>query len=280
MSTYRKYTNHRKIWSDHFGPIPKEPCGRSYEIHHKDGDYTNNSIDNLVCLTIQEHYEVHFSQGDEYACWMILQRLGDDSLRATSLPAHNKGKQAWNDGQRVKYADECPGEGWAKGDLQKGKKGATADKVVWNNGKTTRYAIVCPGEGWEPGALPRPGAGPKKGSTRWTDGTTNKISIGSPGTGYYKGWTVVSSEPTEHSTEGLTLYNNGTINKYFDADPGGEWEKGSLKKGMTSNIKGRKAYNNGNEVKFFTEAPSDPQWVLGDLPQKRNHLNPNSANYQ
>lgn len=70
MSTYQRI-NYRKIYEEHYGPIPKEPDGRSYEIHHKDGDYTNNDPTNLVAVTLQEHYDLHYAQGDYGACYMM-----------------------------------------------------------------------------------------------------------------------------------------------------------------------------------------------------------------
>jgi hypothetical protein len=67
--------NYRKIWEENFGDIPKDADGRSYEIHHKDGNRENNSIDNLLCLSIQEHYDIHYEQGDYGACVMIAKRM-------------------------------------------------------------------------------------------------------------------------------------------------------------------------------------------------------------
>jgi hypothetical protein len=67
--------NYRKLWEDTYGPIPKEEDGRSYEIHHIDGDNTNNNLSNLKCVTTQEHYEIHKRQGDLRAAWIIKQRL-------------------------------------------------------------------------------------------------------------------------------------------------------------------------------------------------------------
>lgn len=67
MTIYSK-TNYRKIYESHFGPIPKEENGRTYEIHHIDGKRSNNSPENLRALSIQEHYDIHFSQGDWGAC--------------------------------------------------------------------------------------------------------------------------------------------------------------------------------------------------------------------
>ena len=55
---------YRKIYEDHYGKIPKDVNGVSYDIHHIDGDYTNNDINNLIAISIKEHYEIHFQQGD------------------------------------------------------------------------------------------------------------------------------------------------------------------------------------------------------------------------
>ena len=54
--------SYRKLWESVYGSIPKDELGRSYEIHHKDGNRKNNKLENLVCLSIQEHYEIHLKQ--------------------------------------------------------------------------------------------------------------------------------------------------------------------------------------------------------------------------
>lgn len=58
---------YRKIYEQHHGEIPK-----GYHIHHIDGNHSNNSIDNLACVTAQEHYDIHYSQGDYGACWSLI----------------------------------------------------------------------------------------------------------------------------------------------------------------------------------------------------------------
>lgn len=68
-------TIYRKIYENHFGPIPKDKDGRSYEIHHIDGNRKNNEISNLKCVSIQEHYNIHFDQGEWAACMKIAQRM-------------------------------------------------------------------------------------------------------------------------------------------------------------------------------------------------------------
>ena len=70
MNTYQR-VNYRKIYEQYHGPIPKESNGRSYEIHHKDGDHTNNDPKNLIAVTLQEHYDIHYAQGDYGACYMM-----------------------------------------------------------------------------------------------------------------------------------------------------------------------------------------------------------------
>ena len=77
MNTYHARTKvHRRIYENHYGPIPREPNGRSYDIHHIDGDHTNNDPKNLVAVTTQEHYNIHYAQGDYGACYFIaIQRL-------------------------------------------------------------------------------------------------------------------------------------------------------------------------------------------------------------
>jgi hypothetical protein len=74
MSIYNK-TNYRKIYETHRGPIPKDEDGRSYEIHHIDGNGKNNNPSNLICISIKEHYNIHQSQGDWGACFRMSNRM-------------------------------------------------------------------------------------------------------------------------------------------------------------------------------------------------------------
>ncbi len=63
--------SYRKIWQQTFGEIPE-----NYEIHHIDGNRCNNSIENLACVSIEEHYRIHLKQGDYMACSIIATRIG------------------------------------------------------------------------------------------------------------------------------------------------------------------------------------------------------------
>jgi hypothetical protein len=67
--------NYRAIWIKANGPIPKDKEGRPYEIHHIDGDRSNNDLANLMCISIQEHFDIHYSQGDWVACNLIQDRM-------------------------------------------------------------------------------------------------------------------------------------------------------------------------------------------------------------
>jgi hypothetical protein len=72
----RTKVDYRKIYEQHYGPIPYDEDGRRYEVHHIDGNDENNDPANLVALSIQAHYDLHFEQEDYFACYMILnQRL-------------------------------------------------------------------------------------------------------------------------------------------------------------------------------------------------------------
>ncbi len=67
--------DYRKIYEDHNGPIPSDDSGRTYEIHHINGNRLDNSIDNLLCVSITDHYQIHFKQGDWAACSAIALRM-------------------------------------------------------------------------------------------------------------------------------------------------------------------------------------------------------------
>jgi hypothetical protein len=100
--------NYRKIWESVYGIIPKDEQGRSYEIHHIDGDRSNNSIENLVCLSVQEHYKLHLKQGNYVAAHAIAHRLdlpfeGWSHSEETKLKISkaNKGRTSHRKGKKL-----------------------------------------------------------------------------------------------------------------------------------------------------------------------------------
>lgn len=100
-NTY-KTKNYRKIWSNNNGPIP-EGC----EIHHIDGNHNNNHISNLQCVTLQEHFDIHISQGDFHAAALIAHRMKlpkdyisklQTGTKRPGIGGRPKGSPAWNKG--------------------------------------------------------------------------------------------------------------------------------------------------------------------------------------
>ena len=75
MCKYCTTNNYRKIFINHHGAIPLDEQGRKYDIHHIDGDHSNNDPSNLKAVTLQEHYDIHYNQGDFGACRAIAMRL-------------------------------------------------------------------------------------------------------------------------------------------------------------------------------------------------------------
>lgn len=71
----KTYSNHRSIYISHYGAIPKDKNGRTYDIHHIDGDKTNNNIENLIAVSIQEHYNIHYENCQYGACLAISRRM-------------------------------------------------------------------------------------------------------------------------------------------------------------------------------------------------------------
>jgi group I intron endonuclease len=66
---------HRRVWIEHYGEIPVDENGQSYEIHHINKNHQDNNIENLMCLSIRDHFKIHYDQGDMWACQKILSRM-------------------------------------------------------------------------------------------------------------------------------------------------------------------------------------------------------------
>lgn len=88
MTYYKRtYENkkYRQIYKNHYGSIPIDSDGRSYDIHHKDGNHANNDPSNLIAVPISEHYEIHRANLDWYACYMIALRMNVSPEKLTEL---------------------------------------------------------------------------------------------------------------------------------------------------------------------------------------------------
>jgi len=93
---YQRMNIYRRIYEQHYGPIPKDEEGRSYEIHHIDGNRSNNDINNLKCVSIQEHYDIHYSQKDWGACLLLSKRMKLSVKEKSELAKYNVQQQLYN----------------------------------------------------------------------------------------------------------------------------------------------------------------------------------------
>lgn len=75
MCNYCGTKHHRKIYENHHGSIPIDNFGRTYDIHHLDGNHSNNDPINLIALSIQEHYDIHHKQDNFGACIALAKRM-------------------------------------------------------------------------------------------------------------------------------------------------------------------------------------------------------------
>lgn len=77
-------TEHRLVWTNAFGKIPE-----GHDIHHKDGNKSNNDIENLECLPRSEHIRLH--------------RTGTRISAENAEKLHNGSKERWK-----KYRGDIP----------------------------------------------------------------------------------------------------------------------------------------------------------------------------
>jgi hypothetical protein len=117
---------HRLIWESVNGPVPKDLDGRSYEVHHIDGNHNNNEISNLQLVTIQEHYDIHYLQEDWNACVLIGLRLSKTPEEISKLNSMSAKKRIENGTHH--FLKGGPRED-LKGDKNPMKNPITAKKV-------------------------------------------------------------------------------------------------------------------------------------------------------
>ena len=103
---------HRKIFVKNYGPIPE-----GYDIHHIDGNHDNNDPVNLKAVSLQEHFDIHYSQGDYAAANRIAQRMGmskEERSKICSLAAIKANKEG-RCGFKLGHASEAGKKGGRKG---------------------------------------------------------------------------------------------------------------------------------------------------------------------
>jgi hypothetical protein len=101
--------DYRKVWEKTYGQIPIDNAGRSYEIHHIDGNRNNNSLENLKCISIEEHYTVHKEQGDFRAACIIAERLKLSAEELEAIHSIRRG-QPLSDKTRHKMSEAKKGK--------------------------------------------------------------------------------------------------------------------------------------------------------------------------
>ena len=110
MRTTKK---HRRIYEDYYNVrLPSD-----VEIHHIDGDHGNNDVSNLKQVSIEEHYQIHYSQGDWAACLLMSHRMKtspEEKSKLASLAAL-KGNAENKCGFSLGHASEAGKVGGKKG---------------------------------------------------------------------------------------------------------------------------------------------------------------------
>lgn len=93
MCIYCNTNNYRKIYENHYGVIPQDLDGRTYDIHHIDGDRSNNRPENLLCVSIRDHLEIHKKQGDWAACTLLAAKMRKSPEEISNLASLQSQKQ-------------------------------------------------------------------------------------------------------------------------------------------------------------------------------------------
>ena len=79
---------HRELWKSAHGAIPD-----GYEVHHIDGDTSNNAMDNLECLSELDHQCNHERTKSEEYKQARLKQLDAARLKSTEWHATEEGKE-------------------------------------------------------------------------------------------------------------------------------------------------------------------------------------------
>ena len=85
---------YRKIWTNANGPIPVDSDGRTFHIHHVDGNRDNNELSNLQCLSIMDHYRLHERQCDWGACAALIMHMPEKFTPEQVSEIHRKAANA------------------------------------------------------------------------------------------------------------------------------------------------------------------------------------------
>jgi len=125
--------DYRKIYEHHHQSSLLE----GIDIHHIDGNRFNNTPTNLLAVTLEEHYNIHKSQNDYYACVMIAQRMTIKPEDWTDMAKIN--------GRKSALANMSNGVGlmnWIKNNPDKAKEAASLGGKIGGKVATERNAGI------------------------------------------------------------------------------------------------------------------------------------------
>lgn len=110
--------NYRKIWEQHYGEIPKDVNNVTYDIHHIDGNRSNNNISNLKAVSLQEHYDIHFEQGEYQSAYFIALRMFNFDPNIKQLMSEHQ-RELWQIGNHNFQVSPEIKSSWAKSAVHK-----------------------------------------------------------------------------------------------------------------------------------------------------------------
>jgi len=173
--------HYRRIYEQYYGSIPRDENNRPFDIHHKDGDRTNDDISNLEALSLPDHYDRHWTQGDIGAALAIAQRMKKTHNELSYLArqhALKRVKEGTNPFQRRPDGTSMASDQVVKGinPFQRRSDGSSlsSDRVAkgnhpfldkkatgnrsrgrkwWNNGSINKFTKECPGDNFIRGKL-------------------------------------------------------------------------------------------------------------------------------
>lgn len=178
---------HRKVWEAVHGKIPHDEDGRSYEIHHINRDHHDNRIENLQCVTIKEHLDIHLKAEDWGAVAAIARRMkvSPEEQKRLNQAAGRSAKE-----RQLGWHDPALKEHFRQGAV---KGGRAHRHLKWfNNGVISTRTPTSPGDEWIPGRL-KPATGRfgfeqgRKFGVCWHKDGVNRVSPDCPGEGWVRG---------------------------------------------------------------------------------------------
>lgn len=118
--------NYRQFWQEHH----QQTIPAGYHIHHRDGNNANNAIENLQCVSPQEHYQIHLAEGRDLK-WILYANPTDETRAKISGALKGKPK---SEGTRAKMSASAKGK--SKSDeTKKRMSAAKKGRTPWNKGR-------------------------------------------------------------------------------------------------------------------------------------------------